>query len=295
MATKKSAATAKKSPTKKKTTSRAAKTTKPNGAKTRVTTVTAKPAKATGRIGAFKFNRSPVLAASIAEFVGTFLLAAIVLASSGSSIVVFFGLIAIVLMVGAVSGAYVNPALTIGAWVTRRIDSVRAVSYLVAQVLGAMLALVVLNAFVSAAPEAQPQMSMFGQTAATQPEVFTLAEIVKDKEWLILAAELIGTAVFAFGVAAATRTKGRAAVALAVGGSLFIGLTITGYMTGVLSGTEAGPAVLNPAVAAALQGFAATTWQNLWPLSVYVVAPVVGGVLGFALRDLISEESGAKA
>lgn len=294
MATKKSAQASKKSPAKKKTT--AAKTTKPKTV-TRVTTATVKPASAerASVLKRYNFSRSPLLAASVAEFVGTFMFAAIILASSGSSIVILFGLIAIVLMIAAVSGAHVNPAVTVGAWVTRRISAVRAVSYLVAQVLGALLALVVLNAFVSAAPEAQQtQMSLFSGQAG-QVELFSLADIVKDKEWLFLAAEMIGAAVFTFGVAAASRLKGNAAVALAVAGSLFVGLTITGYMTGVLSGAQAGPAVLNPAVAVALQGFAATTWQNLWPVSVYAIAPLIGGVIGFALRDLVSEESGAKA
>ncbi|HEY0965514.1 MAG TPA: aquaporin [Candidatus Saccharimonadales bacterium] len=298
MATKKSASTAKKSPVKRKTTSTAAKTTKAKAtpvAKTNVTTTTVKTSAARSRSSkVFNFSRSPLLAASVAEFVGTFLLAAIILASSGSSIVALFGLTAIVLMVGTISGAYANPALTVGAWVTRRISAVRAVSYLVAQVLGALLALVVLNAFVQAAPEASSQMSMFGQQSA-QVEVFKLSEIVKDKEWLFLAAELIGTAVFAFGVASTAREKSRMAAAFAVGGSLFVGLTITGYLTGVVSGAQAGPAVLNPAVATALQGFAATTWQNLWPLSVYLIAPAIGGVLGFALRDLIASESEVKA
>jgi aquaporin Z len=292
MATKKTATSAKKSPAKKKT-SAAAKNTKAKSAtKTRVSTTTAgsRSALSASRLKGFSFSRSPLLAASVAEFVGTFLLAAIVLATSGSSVAVLFGLTAIVLMVGAISGAHVNPALTVGAWVTRRVTGARAVSYLVAQVLGALLALVVLNAFVTAAPAPDPQMSLFGQTSAGATEVFKLSDVAKDKEWLFLAAEMLGTAVFALGVASVSREKNRLTAALAIGTSLFVGLTLTGYLTGVLSGAQTGAAVLNPAVATALQGFAATTWQNLWPLSVYAIAPLIGGVLGFALRDLLSED-----
>lgn len=297
MATKKTAASAKKSPSRKKT-STAAKTTKAkNASKTRVSTTTVKSRSVSSgsRLKGFSFSRSPLLAASVAEFVGTFLLAAIVLASSGSSVAVLFGLVAIVLMVGTISGSYVNPALTVGAWITRRISGVRAVSYLVAQALGALLALVVLNAFVTAAPAQDPQLSIFGQTSTATTEVFKLSDVVKDKEWLFVAAEMLGTAVFALGVASISRERSRITAAFAVGTSLFVGLTLTGYLTGVLSGAQAGAAVLNPAVAVALQGFAATTWQNLWPLTVYAVAPLIGGVLGFALRDLLSNEGEAKA
>ena len=124
-----------------------------------------------------------MLAASIAEFVGTFMLAAVVLSTQGSAIVVFFALMAIVFAVGAVSGAYVNPLLTVGAWATKRISHVRAASYLVAQVLGAMMALVVVNGFVSAAPVASTQSALMGQQGAT---LFKVSALVEGKEWYIL-------------------------------------------------------------------------------------------------------------
>ena len=289
MATKKTATSAKKAPAK-KSAAAATKTT------TKVTTVTASAAKTPSSTKkGFNFSRSPLLAASIAEFIGTFMLAAIVLATNGSSVAVFFGVIAIVIAIGAVSDAHINPAITIGAWATRRIDGIRAVSYLIAQILGAMAALVILSGFVSAAPETtqSSQMAMFGQASA--PELFKLGEIAKDKQWLFLAAELIGAALFAFGVASVLgREKNRAATALGVSGALFIGLTVTAYLTGVVSGSTsgAGPAVLNPAVATALQGF--SDFSSAWPIMVWAVAPAIGGVLGFGLRDLIREESEEK-
>ncbi|HEY1085509.1 MAG TPA: aquaporin [Candidatus Saccharimonadales bacterium] len=288
MATKKSASAAKKST--KKSTPAAKKTT------TKVTTVKAASAAASSSKAStkFSFSRSPLLAAGIAELVGTFMLAAIVLTTAGSSVLILFALTAIVLAVGAVSGAHVNPAITIGAWVTRRVDSMRAVTYLVAQVLGALLALVVVNGFLSAAPEpaANSQQMLFAAQAAA-PELFKLGEVVKDKEWLLLAAEMLGTALFAFGVASTSREKNRMATAFTVGGSLFLALTVVSYLTGVATGAagNAGPAVLNPAIAASLQGLA---W-SWWPIAIYALAPAVGGVIGFAVRDLLQNESEAKA
>ena len=56
-----------------------------------------------------------------AEFIGTFLLASVVIAGQGQPIFVLFALTGIVLLIGGISGAHVNPAITIGAWATRRI------------------------------------------------------------------------------------------------------------------------------------------------------------------------------
>jgi len=293
MATKKSASTAKKS-TAKKSSSAAAKTKSTKTVKKPTTTTVVKTAPTPPPTAArkrFNFSRAPLLAASMAEFIGTFLLAAIVLVTGNTSILILFALITIVLAIGAISGAHVNPAITIGAWVTRRIKATRAISYIIAQVLGAVLALVVVNGFVMGAPEpAVDQQQAFGQQPAASAQVFKISEILADKEWYFLAAELIGTAIFAFGVASTTLERNRMAAAFTVGGSLFLGLTITGYLTGAITGIVAqggiGPAVLNPAAAAAVQGI---SW-SVWPIAVYALAPVIGGVLGFALRDLLRDE-----
>jgi len=142
MATKKAASTSKKSAAKK-----AATTTKV----TTVKAVESRPAVEASTTSKKSFrlniNRRPLIAALIAEFVGTFIFAGTVVASQGQPILVMFALVGVVLGIGILSGAYVNPALTVAAWVTRRISAVRALGFIVAQVLGAMLALVVLNAY----------------------------------------------------------------------------------------------------------------------------------------------------
>jgi aquaporin Z len=192
-----------------------------------------------------------------------------------------------VLVIGGVSGAHLNPALTVGALATRRVSLARAVSYVVAQVLGALLALVVLNAFVSAAPEVSQQAQAFGQSS---PTLFKAAEIAKGKEWVVLAAELLGSVVLAFGVAAALRNRvaalrGRSDVthAFTYAGVLYLALLIGGTAANYVGAS----AIMNPAVAGSLQALK----FEVWPLLVYVVTPLVGGVLGFALSDLVQSES----
>ncbi|MES2875942.1 MAG: aquaporin [Patescibacteria group bacterium] len=249
---------------------------------TKVTTLKASaPAVATSRSARFKFSRAPLLAASVAEFIGTFLLATVILAASGQPLFVLFAVLAIVLVIGGVSGAHLNPALTIGALATRRITMVRAVCYVVAQALGGLLALVVLNAFVSAAPEVSQQAQSFGQAA---PTLFSAPALAEGKEWTILAAELLGSVILAFGVAAAIRNRaGSVAHAFTYAGVLYVAVLLAGTAANYVGAS----AILNPAVAGSLQALK----FELWPILVYVVTPLVGGVLGFALSDLLQSES----
>jgi glycerol uptake facilitator-like aquaporin len=84
-------------------------------------------------------------------------------------------------------------------------------------------------------------------------------------DWRIVLAEIIGTFLFTFGIAAAIYNKyegGRQAAA--IGASLFVG---------ILAASFAANGVLNPAVAVGL---------NSWSVS-YAVAPLVGSILGMNL------------
>ncbi len=277
MATKKPAASTRKS-TKKPASSANKTTTKVTSVKS--TSASAVSANSRARSARFKFSRAPLLAASVAEFIGTFLLASVILAASNQALAVLFGAAAVVMTVGIVSGAHLNPALTIGALATRRISLVRAVCYVVAQVLGALMALVALNGFVSAAPEVSQQAQQFGQAA---PTLFSAPALTEGTEWVVLAAELLGAVILAFAVAAGMRHgRGSSTHALTYAGGLFVALFIAGTAAGYVGAT----AVLNPAIAASLQALK----FELWPILVYVVTPLVGAVLGFALNDLVDAE-----
>jgi aquaporin Z len=282
MATKKAASSSK------KTTAKKAGVKKQ--ATTKVTTVKAvesRPAVATeaSRKKSFNLNinRRPLIAALIAEFVGTFIFAAAVIAGQGQPILVFFALVGVVLAIGTLSGAYVNPALTIAAWVTRRMGAVRALSFIVAQILGAMLALVVLNAFLS-----NTTAISANQLSSGANELFRAAELPAGKEWLVLMSEVLGTAIFGFAVAAATReVKERGAAAFTVGLGLYLGLMIAGSAAALISAS----AILNPAVAVAMQ----VNFANMWTLAVYALGTTLGAVIGFALYDLLRNSSKEQA
>lgn len=270
MATKKPASSAKK-PSKKKTS-------------TKVTTVQAvSKTKPASKLFGLDMSRSPLLGAGLAEFVGTFLFAAAIIAGQGQPIIVMFALVGIVLAIGTFSGSHVNPLITIGAWATRKISGLRALIYVGAQFLGAALALVVLTQFVNAAPAVSEQAAAFGQQA---PQLFTAAAIPEGKEWAVFFAELLGSTIFGFAVASALRKKENSATAFGVGIGLFVALLVAGSAAQLVGGS----AIINPAVAVALQ---AINFETMWPAAVYFFAAALGGVLGFILNDLLNVESDA--
>lgn len=219
------------------------------------------------------FQPRTSLGAILAEFVGTFALASIVLAPTvkGNPLLVAFGFVGITLAIAKLSGAHVNPAISIAAWVTGKIKSMRAIGYIVAQVLGGMLALLVANAFLPM----QTEPNMFGQLAPAEA-VFKLPELDNSIVWYTFFAQMLGTALFAFTVANLWFRKGASSVAAALtnGFGLYFGLLIAGSY-----------GVLNPAVAAALGTI--NDW-SIWPIAVFILAPVIGAVIGASLHKLFA-------
>ena len=216
--------------------------------------------------------------AMFAEFVGTFLLAAIVVSTSGQPIFILFALIAITLTVGHLSGAQLNPAITFGAWVSRKMSTANAIYYIVAQVLGAMLALVVLNSLLGGLPATANQLT--GQPEAAT--LFKATQAVSGKEWFAFFASMLGMGVFGFGFASALKEKKEhIAAAFTVGGALFMGLIIAGQV-----------AILNPAIAFTLQAFSGLKGNNAmtWAIAIHIAAPLIGATVGFLLYDLFRRD-----
>ncbi|HEX2828864.1 MAG TPA: aquaporin Z [Burkholderiales bacterium] len=98
----------------------------------------------------------------IAEFVGTFVL---VFASCGAAVIAgevigFVGvsfafglsLMAMIYAIGPISGCHINPAVTLGIILCKKMDAKYAPGYMLAQVLGAIAGAAVLMAIVQGAP-----------------------------------------------------------------------------------------------------------------------------------------------
>lgn len=270
MATKKAGST--------KKTSRA----KSQPTKAKVTTVKAVAAVKSRKSAFLKLDdkRSVFVAALVGEFIGTFLLALAFLVTKGEPLYMGFIFMTLIFMVGTLSGAYLNPLLTFGAWVTRKISNLRALGYILAQSLGAVAALVVLSAFVNAN---QPADANSMNALSQAPQIFKLDALQEKTQWFVFFAELLGATIFAFAFAGAWRNRtDRVANALGSGFGLFVAALVAGVCASYVMARVA----LNPALALAAQAvdFSSVNW---FAVAVYVVAPLLGGVIGYALRDAV--------
>jgi MIP family channel proteins len=164
-----------------------------------------------------------------------------------------FGLIIMVMVyaTGHLSGAHINPAVTIAFALTRHFPRREAASYVGAQLAGALAAAMMLLAIWPDKP---------GDLGATVPSVGVGSA---------LAYEVVMTALLMFvimAVATDTRAVG-AAAAIAIGGT--VGLDA--LFGGVVTGASMNPArSIGPAIVSG-------TWTDLW---IYIVGPLVGAALG---------------
>ena len=212
----------------------------------------------------------------IAEVVGTF---ALVFIGAGSvvilaptlgtasivAIALAHGLVLAVMVsnLGHISGAHFNPAVTVGAWVAGRIESVRAIAYIAAQLAGATLAAGLLRLSL---PE-----RIWGETSLGLPQVAHRAGITSGKAILIEAVLTFFLVFTVFAAAIDDRGVFKSIAGLSIGLVLLVDILMGGLLTG---------ASMNPARTfgpAAVSG----KWTDFW---VYVVGPLTGAILA-ALLD----------
>ncbi len=164
-----------------------------------------------------------------------------------------FGLVIMVMVyaTGHLSGAHINPAVTIAFALTRHFPAREAAAYIGAQCAGAVLAALVLGA----AWEGDP-----ASLGATVPSVGV-------SEALLYEAVLTAILMFVIvAVATDTRAVGTAA-AIAIGGAVGLDALFGGPVTG---------ASMNPARSLG-PAIASGTWTDFW---VYVAGPLVGAAAG---------------
>lgn len=208
------------------------------------------------------FGRRKV-AALLAEFLGTGVLTLVFLSVQRSTIgVPYFVAIAaglvmtmVLFVFGGVSGAHVNPAITLAMWTARKVGTLTAVLYVAMQLLGAWAAYGLYTYFVSSSLQA------IGGTYTGR----------------VLVAEAVGTLVLALGWAAvafrANFTTGSRAAVLGVS-----------YTLAVIVAAAAGVGLVNPAVAL---GVRAWEFAGSMGWGTYVLGPVLGAVIGVNLYGLV--------
>ncbi|WP_438762622.1 MIP/aquaporin family protein [Enterococcus sp. AZ194] len=209
-----------------------------------------------------------ILKKAIAELIGTFILVFIGTATAVlgggidgigiPGIALAFGLtiVAAAYSIGTVSGAHLNPAVSIAMWVNKRITATELLYYVVSQVLGAILASFTLRFLLS---DAGKSLENLGQNGFS--ELGTGGA---------LAVEIILTFIFVLVIMTVTSaSKGNSKLA-----GLVIGLTLTlVHFVGIpLTGMSANPArSIGPAIFVGGDAL-----SQLW---VFIVAPIIGGLL----------------
>jgi len=175
-------------------------------------------------------------------------------------------LMAMVYAIGWISGCHVNPAVTITAIALRKLDFDDGLAYIVAQLLGAVLAGWT-HMFIQPGNGA---LTGYGGVAPTP--------VLGGSDLVALVVELIITFFLMFSVYAVLYTDKVPAGA----SGLLIGMTLTAdiLIAGPLTGGAANPArALGPAVAS---GY----YSSLW---VYWVGPIIGALLaGFVYEYLLA-------
>jgi aquaporin Z len=213
----------------------------------------------------------------VAEFIGTF---ALIFFGAGSicayqymhsnsdlsllGVALAHGL-AIGIMVSAmghISGGHYNPAITIGVWVTKRLTTIDAILYWVAQLAGATGAAFLLKAVI---PD-----DTWRAVALGTPE------LARDfPVWAGMALEAVTTFFLVLVVfATAIDEKGafKAIAGFGIGLTITIGILVAGPLTG---------GALNPARFFG-PALAATHWAHV---GVYWIGPLAGGFLAGLLYD----------
>lgn len=219
----------------------------------------------------------------VAELIGTF---ALVLIGTGAGVLGIGGLVGVALAYGFVvvgfayayghfSGTHINPAVTLGVWAAGKIDSSRALAYIVVQCLGAVLAAFTLAWILGGTGTGLGRTTLAqglqagGQTITITPAVGVVLE-----------------AILTFFLVNAVMNAGISGKATVPGG-LAIGLTLIGciLMGGPLTGASLNPArSLGPAVATG-------DFSDFW---VYLAGPILGGVLAGLLYKGFFEEREAE-
>jgi len=214
----------------------------------------------------------PITRYALAELMGTFALvfagcgAIVINQVSGGTIThpgiaLTFGFIVLALIyaLGDISGAHLNPAVTINFWLAGRFERASVLPYIIAQTAGALLACIVLRILFPAHPT----------LGATLPAGSALQSFVLEfvMTWLLMLVIL--------SVSTGAKEKGITA-GIAVGSVI----ALEAMFGGPISGASMNPArSLAPALVSG-------NLQHLW---IYLIAPTAGAALAVLSCRLIRE------
>lgn len=189
---------------------------------------------------------------AVAEAIATLLfvfaiIGAIANAGDFAPLAIGFALMVLVYATGHISGAHINPAVSLGVWLRGAISAGDFVVYVIAQLVGGALGALIGMA-VFPAPEAATQIET--GPAFIVEAIFTFALV-----YVVL------------NTATSKDNSGNSFYGLAIGTTVFVGAATVGSISG---------GGFNPAVAFGLAINGQFEWANIW---LYFLAPLVGAAL----------------
>lgn len=201
---------------------------------------------------------------AVTEALATFLfvfaiIAAVANAGDFAPLAIGFTLMVLVYATGHISGAHLNPAVSVAVFLRGGINAAQLGLYVAAQAIGAVLA------------------ALLAQAAFATPAAAVQIDPVKA-----FIVEALFTFILAFvvlNVATSKDNDGNSFYGLAIGSTVVVGA----FTVGAISGGG-----FNPAVALGLSVNGNFAWGNLW---LYILAPLVGAALAaFAFRALSTSD-----
>src|SRR3984893_17678447 len=158
---------------------------------------------------------------------------------------------------GHISGGHFNPAVTLGVWLRGKCETKDVVPYMIFQVMGAVLAALVVKFLKGGAAVAPLQPATVPAFLAEFLFTFALVYVVLN-------------------VATAKGTSGNSFYGLAIGFTVLVGAFSVGNISG---------GAFNPAVAVATSIMGLSSWANLW---IYLVADLAGGAVAAGAFKIVS-------
>jgi aquaporin Z len=149
---------------------------------------------------------------------------------------------------GHISGGHFNPAVTLGVWLRGKCETKDVAPYMVFQVVGAMLAALVVKYFKAGAAVAPLQPATVPALLAEFLFTFALVYVVLN-------------------VATAKDTSGNSFYGLAIGFTVLVGAFSVGSISG---------GAFNPAVAVGISVLGLSSWANIW---IYLLADFAGAAV----------------
>ncbi|MGX1932847.1 aquaporin [Microbacterium resistens] len=168
----------------------------------------------------------------------------------------------LVFATGHISGAHLNPAVSVGVFLRGGLSVGDLIAYIVAQFVGGALA--ALASFALWPRAAEPTKIEIGPAFLAEA-LFTLVLV-----WVVL------------NVATSKDTAGNSFYGLAIGGTVFVGAVAVGGVSG---------GGFNPAVALGLSISGQFAWSALW---LYILAPVVGAIVAALAFRLLNTDDAKK-